>query len=308
VFWVHASNAARFEQSFRDIANCVKISGRQNPQANIFQLVHDWLRHDRKRKWVLILDNVDDAAFLVETQSTGEHRQTNDIESRNLRPLVSYLPQCPNGSILITTRSEDAALHLVELRDIIAIRSMSRTDALALFKKKLGGNNDGDVDDDVTTELLVALDFFPLAIVHAAAYISRRAPRYSVREFLHDFRKRENLGHSSATAIVRDPTSLTQRATHHNDVIVHRMDIAEPGDGSPLHREPAASTRHCLGCNILFCLWISLAVLSLIVGLWRSYVTSDEGKGFTDAAYVVAVGGLIIFPVQNRHAYTCVRK
>jgi hypothetical protein len=63
VFWVHVSNAARFEQSFRDIANCVKISGRQNPQANIFQLVHDWLRNDTKRKWVLILDFVDDAGL-----------------------------------------------------------------------------------------------------------------------------------------------------------------------------------------------------------------------------------------------------
>ncbi|PQE24997.1 hypothetical protein CJF32_00009547 [Rutstroemia sp. NJR-2017a WRK4] len=65
IFWVHASNAARFEQSFRDIANCVKIPGRQNLQANIFQLVCDWLRNDRKGKWVLILDNMDDAGFLV---------------------------------------------------------------------------------------------------------------------------------------------------------------------------------------------------------------------------------------------------
>jgi hypothetical protein len=41
VLWVHASNAARFEVSFRDIADRAKIAGRQNPQANIFKLVHD---------------------------------------------------------------------------------------------------------------------------------------------------------------------------------------------------------------------------------------------------------------------------
>ena len=41
VFWVYASNAARFEQSYRDIADCVKISGRRNPRANIFKLVYD---------------------------------------------------------------------------------------------------------------------------------------------------------------------------------------------------------------------------------------------------------------------------
>ncbi|KAH8805208.1 hypothetical protein F5884DRAFT_859817 [Xylogone sp. PMI_703] len=68
VFWIHASNAARFEQSFRDIAECAEIYGRQNPKANIFQLVHHWL-HDNKREWMLILDNVDDVSFLVEARS-----------------------------------------------------------------------------------------------------------------------------------------------------------------------------------------------------------------------------------------------
>ncbi|KAF8867326.1 putative kinesin [Acephala macrosclerotiorum] len=185
VFWVHASNAARFEQSFRDIANCVKIPGRQNLQANIFQLVHDWLRNDRKGKWVLILDNVDDAEFLVKAQSTGQDKQTDNISSGNLRPLVAYLPQCPNGSILITTRSKSAALKLVEQRDIIAVEPMDRAGALALFENKLGRHDDGDD----TAELAAALEFMPLAIVQAAAYIFQRAPRYSVREYLLDFQK-----------------------------------------------------------------------------------------------------------------------
>ncbi|KAG9196830.1 hypothetical protein G6514_003943 [Epicoccum nigrum] len=33
VLWVYASNAARFEQSFRDIADSVKLARRQDPQA-----------------------------------------------------------------------------------------------------------------------------------------------------------------------------------------------------------------------------------------------------------------------------------
>lgn len=102
VFWVHASNAARFEQSFRDIANCVKIPGRQNPLSNIFQLVHDWLRDYQKGKWILMLDNVDDASFLVQAQSVGRDGQRND-HIENSRPLITYLPQCQNGSVLFTT-------------------------------------------------------------------------------------------------------------------------------------------------------------------------------------------------------------
>ncbi|KAH6702773.1 hypothetical protein BKA61DRAFT_646770 [Leptodontidium sp. MPI-SDFR-AT-0119] len=187
VFWVHASNAARFEQSFRDIANCAKIHGRLNPQADILQLVHDWLRDERKGKWILILDNVDEAGFLKARRS-GQDRQTSGIEGGNPRPLVSYLPQCPHGSILVTTRSKDEALKLVERRDIITVEPMSGADGLALFEKKLGWHDEGeDVD-----ELAAVLEYMPLAIVQAAAYISQRVPRYSVSQYLQDFRRSDS--------------------------------------------------------------------------------------------------------------------
>ena len=189
MFWVHASNTARYEQSFRDIADRVKISGWQNPMANIFQLVHHWLCDERKGKWVLILDNVDDAGFLVEDRRTGREGQTSSIENAESRSLMSYLPQCLHGSILITTRSEDEALSLVEQRNIITIEPMSSEDALKLFETKLGGDDDGSDNGDVIAELLVALELMPLAIVQAAAYILRRKQRYSVREYLQSFRE-----------------------------------------------------------------------------------------------------------------------
>lgn len=68
---------------------------------------------------------------------------------------------------------------------------------------------------------------------------------------------------------------------------------------------PLLPVAHYKVCAVLCCPWISLAATSLAVGLWRSLTTSDEGKCFTDAAYVVAVGGLVIYPIQNRHASRC---
>jgi hypothetical protein len=171
VFWVHASNAARFEQSYWDIANYVKISGRRDPKADIFQLVHDWLRDERKGTWVLILDNVDDAGILLKAQNSGREKQTDSFKGKDSRPLVSYLPQCQNGSILVTTRSRKAALILVEQRDIIVVEPMNREDALALFQKKLDPNDHINKSSDIS-ELVTALEYMPLAIVQAAAYIS----------------------------------------------------------------------------------------------------------------------------------------
>jgi hypothetical protein len=83
VFWVHASNAARFKQSFRDIANYIKISGRQNPQADIFQLVYNWLYNEKKGKWALILDNIDNTGFLV-APSTDQDGYTNSRGSEKV--------------------------------------------------------------------------------------------------------------------------------------------------------------------------------------------------------------------------------
>jgi hypothetical protein len=193
VFWVYASNASRFEQSYRDIADYVKISGRRNPKANVFKLVHDWLRGS-KAPWLLILDNVDDAGFLLKPQPKDS--------SQNTRPLREYLPQSQSGSILLTTRSREAASKLVEQHDMVDVEPMDKGEATALLKKKLGGQ-DGS-DDDKFAELADALDFMPLAIVQAAAYISQRVPRCSVRQYLQEFRKSD-----------REKTSLLDNEAGH---------------------------------------------------------------------------------------------
>ena len=72
-----------------------------------------------------------------------------------------------------------------------------------------------------------------------------------------------------------------------------------------LPEEARVTQQRCKMCLRIYLLWISIAVGSLVVGLWRTFMTSDEGKGFTDAAYVVAVGGVILFPIQNRHNQRC---
>jgi hypothetical protein len=187
VFWVHASNAARFEQSYRDIANRVKIAGRRDPQANIFELVHNWLCDSRQR-WLLVLDNVDDARFLLSGLANGDgDGQTTNAQIIR-KPLREYLPHCEHGSILVTTRSKEAALKLVEQRNIISVEPMDKAEGIALFERKLRVQE----DSNSVAELVLALEYMPLAIVQAAAYIVQRAPLFSVVKYLEDFRKSES--------------------------------------------------------------------------------------------------------------------
>ncbi|KAF7505158.1 hypothetical protein GJ744_001224 [Endocarpon pusillum] len=185
VFWVHASNAARFETSYRDIADQVKIPHRTKPGVDICKLVHDWLRDEKKNKWVLILDNVDNPNFLVRNLPTSQKVQADGPGGRYIGPLWRNMPTNQNGSILITTRSRSAALKLVEEDDIIQVDPMDEEHAISLFKKKVRSRiNQKDVADLVKT-----LEYMPLAIVQAATYILRRAPRCTVREYLKKFQQ-----------------------------------------------------------------------------------------------------------------------
>ncbi|KAJ6788118.1 hypothetical protein PWT90_07393 [Aphanocladium album] len=183
VFWVHASNSARFEQGFRDIATFVRLPGRQDPKANIFQLVQDWLLDKGNGSWVIILDNVDDASFL-KTPGPDAEAVATTMKSTPSRQLRSYIPHCQHGSVLVTSRSKGAALELVEHVNIIAIEPMDEKDALQLFNKKLGSSD----DEACTVELAAALEYMPLAIVQAAAYLVQRRPRYSIQKYLDEFR------------------------------------------------------------------------------------------------------------------------
>lgn len=171
-FWIHASNAARFEQGCQSIIERVKILRRNDSKVNPLNLLSNWLCDEKRGKWVLVLDNVDDDQFLQENTQSGQ-------------PLSAQLPLSTNGTIIITTRSREVASRLVEDRNIIDIEPMTEQDAVTLFEKKLGLQ----AEKEAVTELIAALDLMPLAIVQAAAYIKQRAPRCSVQQYLEQFRK-----------------------------------------------------------------------------------------------------------------------
>jgi hypothetical protein len=181
VFWAHASNTARLEQSFREIADQVKLRGRKDPHADVFKLVHDWLRDKRNGRWLLVLDNADDATVLSPTDNgSGIGLQQH---------LSEYLPSNKHGSVLVTSRTKRAATQVVEDSEIIPIELMHDAAAHALLRTKLG---DTEEDNDSIATLATTLDHMPLALVQAAAYIRERAPRCSVRRYLEEYQQSDS--------------------------------------------------------------------------------------------------------------------
>ena len=70
----------------------VQLPGRHDPKANIFQLVRDWLADERKGRWVLMLDNLDNADFLTAARA-GRDGYPADEDGTNPQPLIWCLPQ-----------------------------------------------------------------------------------------------------------------------------------------------------------------------------------------------------------------------
>jgi tetratricopeptide (TPR) repeat protein len=178
---VHASTAERFEQGYRAIATVLELPGWNDPKTNILDLVWRWLSDIRSGRWFLILDNADDTdVFSSMPDKELEHRS---------RPLSSYIPQTITGSVLLTTRDRRAALWLsTGYSSAIAVHLMTRKDAEQLLFTKIP---DGISSAPERAELVRELDYLPLAITQAAAYISARVTRMTVPRYLAHYRNDE---------------------------------------------------------------------------------------------------------------------
>ncbi|OQE13471.1 hypothetical protein PENFLA_c047G10774 [Penicillium flavigenum] len=183
VFWVDASNEARFEESFRDIADQVKIRGRQDLKDNIFKLVENWLRDEKNGKWICILDNADDHKFLCSLLVAREGPSAREPPNAPTKPLLEYIPRSQHGSLIITSRSREVALKMVKHRDLVEVNPMETSEALELLQKML----DQSERSQDSQKLVEELEFMPLAIVQAASYIRDRAPLTSVPQYLMTF-------------------------------------------------------------------------------------------------------------------------
>lgn len=155
------------------------------PTANVFKLFRAWLL-DRKhrRTWLIILDNADDARFLLRPPSaSGEQNDRSQAQqSGSSERCLDYLPFCEQGNLLVTSRSEAAALEVVQLDDIIPIGAMDFAHAMALLQQKLGNSVEQTYAE--ISQLVTELDAMPLAMAQAASYIRQRAPRFSVGAYL----------------------------------------------------------------------------------------------------------------------------
>ncbi|KXJ84832.1 hypothetical protein Micbo1qcDRAFT_226208 [Microdochium bolleyi] len=157
----------------------------------------------------MILDNADD----VEVFFSRRHDRAGAAVSKQ-RLLASLLSESTNGKILITSRNRAAAERLAgSWGSVIFMQRMDVDQATQLLQTKLRDK----YEEEAAGQLAQALEYIPLAITQAAAYIARRWPRISCSTYLDYFRKSEK---KKKSLLNQDLGDLRRDGTAANSVVV----------------------------------------------------------------------------------------
>ena len=172
---MNAATISRFEESYKRIAvECGLAKRDESSSGDAPFLVQSWLQSTHTDPWLMVIDNVDDKdGFFHNTLPSGNTPS-------------QYIPKCAHGSLLFTTRTRDIAFDLATPADPIAIPQMSEKEGIQLVKERLR-RTPGPLDDTTIGELLDELEYIPLAITQAMAFITKR--RTTIPQYLERYRK-----------------------------------------------------------------------------------------------------------------------
>lgn len=155
IFWVHADNEATFAHDYKIIARKLGLNQQLNDE-ELFAVVRD--RIEAEPQWVLVLDNADDLALF----GIGRSQTKN---------LYEYIPRAPRGTVLWTSRDERITGTLVGPQRGIHVAQMRSDEAGKLLA--ISRNEEISGEEGETVALLEELQWLPLAISQAGAYMHR---------------------------------------------------------------------------------------------------------------------------------------
>ncbi|KAK4223001.1 short-chain dehydrogenase [Podospora fimiseda] len=159
VFWVNAATASRFKESFNLIANECGLTGQSDSTSDAVLAVHDWLQYRYDKPWVMVIDNIDDSKAFFEDQISSD------------KTPWSCIPRNDQGTLLFTTRAQDIARRVSNSnpRQFVMIPKLDEDDAFSLVQRRM--EEVVPYDEESIHTLLEELEYIPLAITQALAYI-----------------------------------------------------------------------------------------------------------------------------------------
>jgi tetratricopeptide (TPR) repeat protein len=155
IFWIPCTSYEAVEQACLTIAEMLGVP--VTKPAEVKQQLKTHFTHGGT-KWLLIFDNADDTDMWTKG-------------SENNPPLREFLPSNKQGHVVFTTRNRELAVDLVS-SDIVDVRELDEKSGVEFLEKALPRNVPRD--RHAMVDLLGQLEFLPLAISQATAYINKK--------------------------------------------------------------------------------------------------------------------------------------
>ncbi|KAE8397274.1 kinesin light chain [Aspergillus pseudonomiae] len=259
IFWVQALSMETFELSCREIAGALGIRQEQEGGEDLKILVRQRLSAKTAGKWLLVIDNADDLDLLRGTYQT--------------EGLLAFLPESDGGLTIFTTRHGAVAQYLTG-GDVVEIGKMTRQETTDLLEKSLVRKNPSD-NSETVVNLLTELEYLPLAITQAAAYINTN--KSSISEYLRLLKKTEQ----DAVALIS--TDFGDKTRYRNSM------------------NAVAKTWTITFNKILECDTLATDLLAFISCIeWRAIPYSILPAAYPEARLVGAIGTLCSYSFLER--------
>lgn len=193
VFWLPALSMAGFEQACASMVRQIspEAASTDDPKESVLR----YLNSPQSGQWLLVVDNADDRDLLLGTQGSAG--------------MFRHLPSNENGRILFTTRYKEVAYEVAE-DNFLNLAGMSSPEAFDCLKRLGLPPKDEKEPDTAIPALAEALEFLPLALSQAAAYIVRN--QVSIAKYLLLLRDKKE----EATLLSREyavPTTYKEKAS-----------------------------------------------------------------------------------------------
>lgn len=176
VFWMAAQTMDAFDKAAAELVETLGIS--LGPKQHAAEALQTHLASDALGPWFIVVDNIDDMSVVDGTPDEP-------------RGLLSCLPKHRHGRILFTTRTLKVAHNMVDPPNVVNLKEMSFDEGKRYMDMCLAQDPESQTDDanEALSSLLERLDYLPLAMAQAVAYMN--ASRMSIREYLRHYGEME---------------------------------------------------------------------------------------------------------------------
>lgn len=162
---MYGATQQSFDEAYRKIAEELNIPGWKDPGFDHRKEVPRMLDQRDSRPWVMIVDNADDysAYFPPNDHALNEEEQ---------REYLAHCLPCGSeneGHIIITTRNAKLGEEINPQCAPIQVLELTPDNAKSLLKSKLKAK----WEEEPAEMVLESVDYIPLAITQAAAFINR---------------------------------------------------------------------------------------------------------------------------------------